>query len=318
MSFRSALAGATVTIALGAIALAAFSWSTATGTAVGPLVRIFDALSPWLLAVGGAFAGAALLLGARWLGATLLLIAVLCGAVGYASYRSVTVPLADRVPEDFSVLFFNVENTNTAYASRIIEATVAEKPDIAVFAEAGALAGEIEKLEAAYSFVTPCTSRDCQLVLATDLPVLRSWFLSLNPIWPGRYGVMEIETPAGTPMFVVANHLTKPWMSGVSEMELHQLLAQYRWLQGPALVVGDFNMPPWSYPLRQILDESGFRALRAQPASWPASGGPFALPIDLALVTGGVQATGVDPFGQGLNSNHLGFVVDVAVPAPDG
>jgi hypothetical protein len=44
----------------------------------------------------------------------------------------------------------------------------------------------------------------CELLIATNLPVLRSWQLSLNPAWAERYAVLEVEVPDRGTLFVAA------------------------------------------------------------------------------------------------------------------
>ncbi|MEM6483280.1 MAG: endonuclease/exonuclease/phosphatase family protein, partial [Pseudomonadota bacterium] len=108
------------------------------------------------------------------------------------------------------------------------------------------------------------------------------------------------------------SHLVKPWFSGVSEPEIEKLVAQYNWLSGPSLAIGDFNMAPWSRPMRGILDQTGFRAVRGQPATWPAFPGPIRLPIDQLLVRDRVRVVNIETFGGHLRSNHLGIIADIA------
>ena len=135
----------------------------------------------------------------------------------------------------------------------------------------------------------------------------------MNPVFQERYAVLDFEFPNVGPVFLSAVHLVKPWMTGISESEISRLAAQYNWFDGPVVAVGDFNMPPWSLPMRTILDETGFRAVRGQPGSWPVSAGTPRLPIDQVLVKSGPVVLEVDRFGEGLGSNHLGFIATVSL-----
>ena len=167
-----------------------------------------------------------------------------------------------------------------------------------------------------FDFVSPCTPAKCEILVASRFKVRRSWQLQLNPIWQERYLVVEFESPEGESWFLSAVHLTKPWFSGVSESEIARLAAQYNWFEGPVVAVGDYNMAPWSLPMRNLLRNTGFRAIRGQPASWPVSLGPAGIPIDQVLVRGGTGVTGIRPFGEGLQSNHTGFVAGIALRGP--
>ena len=78
--------------------------------------------------------------------------------------------------------------------------------------------------------------------------------------------------------------------------------------------MGDFNAAPWSRPLREIAGTSGLRPLRWPPATWPVDMGRLGLPIDMAFTGNGALITDIRPFGQGLGSNHMGFVAGIALP----
>ena len=143
---------------------------------------------------------------------------------------------------------------------------------------------------------------------------MMAWQLTLNPIWPERYGVAELELADGRRIFISVAHLTKPFFSGVAETELDRLAAQYDWIDGPVVAVGDFNAAPWSRPVTRLLERTGYRATRRTPGTWPAQVGPLGVPIDLALVHNGARIVGIESFGGELNSNHRGLLLDIAVP----
>ena len=285
-----------------------------TGHVLAPLARIFDAFSPWFLGFGLMAAAVAVLLGLRRVGLGLALMAGLSGLVLWAGTRAQSVPTVPG-PAEVRVLFFNVEIGNDA-GDQILTAALASGADILVFAEARPLAAGLDRLRAAYGFVSPCDPDACELLVASNLEIRRTWELQFTPAWPARYRVLELDWPGAEPVFLAVSHLVKPWMSGLAEPELAQLGAQLDWLEGPSLVVGDFNMPPWSRPMRTLLDETGFRAVRGQPGGWPVWGGPVRLPIDQLLLRDGVAATAVTGFGAGLGSNHLGFVADLRLTDP--
>jgi len=312
MRVRFAIAGGLWGLGAVALCLAAFAWFGATEGVFGPLARMLDALTPVLAALALGLGGLAAVLGLRRAGFALCLGAALACGLGVLSFRALSVPLASTAP-DLRILFFNARAENTASAEAIVAATLKARPDIAFFAEAKAVLPALSTLREYFSFVSECPENECEILVAANPPVTRFWRLQLNPAWPARYAVLELEGTSGAPIFVTAVHLVKPWMSGLARPELAQLQSQYNWLQGPSVAVGDFNMPVWSKPMRALLEATGFRALRGQPASWPSGAGRFGLPIDHALARGGAQVVGIAPFGQDLGSNHRGFVADIAL-----
>ncbi|MDG4650335.1 endonuclease/exonuclease/phosphatase family protein [Roseibacterium sp. SDUM158017] len=315
---RSSLAGACLALSCVALGGGLFAWAGPTGSALGPMARMLDAVAPGLAVAALGLGGLAALAGARRAGAVLALAALGTLAVQVAAYRDLSLPARPGLDPDLRVLFFNVEGDNGISGARILNAVLEASPDIVVLAEAAPLAPHLDALREAYDFVSDCGAEGCDLMVATRLEVLRFWRLRLNPAWPARYAVLEVETGDGAPVFFAASHLAKPWMSGIAEPEITRLAAQYDWLSGPALAVGDFNMTSWSRPMRGLLRETGFRALRGQPASWPAAAGRFGLPIDHVLVRDGVRVVRVAPFGAELGSNHRGFVAELRVAQRPG
>jgi endonuclease/exonuclease/phosphatase (EEP) superfamily protein YafD len=228
-------------------------------------------------------------------------------------YREVARAVDPAAAADLSVLFFNAYAGNSEDGARIVEAAIATGADMLVFAEAGALVDDLDALTAAYDFVSPCRGETCELLIATNLPVLRSWQLPLNAAWAERYAVTEVEVPGHGTVFIAAAHLSKPWLTGIAEAELARLEAQLNWLSGPSVVVGDFNMPPWSGPMRRLLDDTGFLTVRFGPGTWP-SDAALRLPIDHVLLRGDAGLAGMETLGADLGSNHLGIVADIVLP----
>jgi len=317
MNTRSLLAGACLMASIHALVLGGVARLIPSAAPAGALMRLLDPLAPWFLALGAALALAALVLGARRSGAVLMLLVAGFAAEIWATHRALSLPVLPEARSDLRVLFFNALAENTASADRIVDATLAAAPDIAVFAEAEAVRPALERLQAEYDFVSPCTPAACEILVAARRAPLRFWTLTLNPIWEDRYVVLEVETDTGARLFLAASHLVKPWFSGVAEAEIAQLSAQYRWIRGPVVAIGDFNATPWSRPMRGLLSETGMRTTRRPIATWPAAAGRFGLPIDQVLVAGGARIVQVRPFGADLGSNHLGLLAEVTLAGTD-
>ncbi|MEJ6394286.1 endonuclease/exonuclease/phosphatase family protein [Gymnodinialimonas sp. 2305UL16-5] len=310
------MAGAAAALSAVALGSAALATLTPTRMVWGALARMLDAITPLILALALVFALLTLALGARKLGGLLVAASLIASAALYASYRAVTLPLVPDEEPALSVLFFNVEGRNRDSAPAILSAAMQSGADVLVFAEASALLADVDRLRDAYDFVSPCVIGSCELLIATNRPVTRHWQLRLNPVWSERYAVTEIETITGAPLFLVANHLAKPWLSGIAEPELNLVRAQYDWFDAPVVALGDYNMVPWTRPMRELLQETEFRAVRGQFATWPTATLPIGLPIDQVVVHGGPRIVSMGPFGTDLNSNHIGFVAEIALPAP--
>ena len=240
MSTKAAFGGATITVSALSIIGGAVAMDCPTNSVIGPFARLVDPFSPLLFAIGLLFALFALLLGARRLGPLLALVAIGCGGWLYSEYRTISQPLHPEAATDVRILWFNVLASNSESADRIVDAALAEQPDILVFTEAGALTSTLDRLRASYDFVSPC-EKGCTMLVATNLKVVRTWAMRIAPGFPKRYMVLEYATQSGKRGFLVANHLAKPWMSGIAETEIARLKSQYDWLTGPVAVVGDYN-----------------------------------------------------------------------------
>ena len=281
---------------------------------LGPAARMLDSLAPWLLALGAVGAVAVLAARARVAGGVLLTMS-LAGAAGLAvSHRALSLPNLVGVEADLRLVFLNAQSDNAAYSGRMAAAALEADADVMVFVEGEALYDALPQIAETHEVVTRCDLNDCPLIIASRVPVLRAWQLTLNPIWPERYGVAELELADGRRIFISVAHLTKPFFSGVAETELDRLAAQYDWIDGPVVAVGDFNAAPWSRPVTRLLERTGYRATRRTPGTWPAQVGPLGVPIDLALVHNGARVVGIESFGGDLNSNHRGLLLDIAVP----
>jgi endonuclease/exonuclease/phosphatase (EEP) superfamily protein YafD len=87
---------------------------------------------------------------------------------------------------------------------------------------------------------------------------------------------------------------------------------------GPAIVVGDFNATPWSYPFRRLLstaDLSNSARGFGLDLSYPADGNPLIrVPIDHLLFSEGLAV--VDRrLGPAMGSDHFPLTVDMALVA---
>ena len=306
-------AGAVLSFSALALFGAVFPLHIPSESPVGALARMLDNLMPVFLTLACLGGVATVMLGRRIMGCVLVVAAFLGGVGQLSEHRDISLPLKDSATPGLRVLFFNARGDNAAQAHRIADAVLAANADVVVIAEPDAIYSALNKLDDEYVFVSPCARDACQLLVASRQSPARFWRVNLNDVWPGRYAVAEL-TVAGRPVFVVANHLVKPWFSGISESEYARLRAQYNWLSLPSVVVGDFNSAPWSRPMRNLLQKTGMKTLRLPVGSWPSWAGRFALPVDQVLVHNGARVLSVEVFGRGLGSNHLGFVADIGFP----
>lgn len=308
------VAGAFGAVVLQLLVVGIVSRYVPTSTVLGPMVRILDSLSPWFLLSALGLSVSIVTFGSWRLGGVLGLVSLGAMAQFAVEHRSLSVPTQPDTPPDLRVLFFNALASNTTSGSDIVSAILKADPDVVVIAEPRAVRPAVQMMAEAYSFVSPCVDETCHLLVASKVAPTRFWRMDLGVGEAERYAVMELATEDDKSVFLAASHISKPWLSGVSEAELRRLRAQYNWFKGPVVAVGDFNVAPWSFPMRELLHNTGMQGLRMPPATWPASAGRFGVPIDQILVRDGPRVTKIRSFGSDLGSNHLGILADVALP----
>lgn len=310
------LIGALGFFACCAISIALGARFVPVGTPITPLARIFDSLAPWLLVAAILAAISVTVLGAKGIGTVLLLAAAGVTAMHVTLHLRTSQSLAAG-DGDLRVLFFNVLEDNSVNAGKIAEFVLELDPDIAIFAESEALAEVVPVIATHLPHHTECPLEDypesCQLMVFSKEAPVRQWYLDLNQVWEKRYVVSEF-TLGDTPFYVAGVHRVKPWFSGIAEEEQGKIIAQLNWLKGPSLVMGDFNAAPWSRSLSRILRATGFKSPRLPVPSWPASAGAFGVPIDQALVRGGMRIVALEAVGEGLGSNHRGLLATIKLP----
>lgn len=289
---------------------------------VGTLARIFDGLAPHILICAFVLALVAAVAGARLVGGLICVLALLAGGwLGMGHYRR-SLPLVPDAPPELSVLFFNVQTENLGdapprpgeaeRARRILAAVQGENPDVLVFTEAGMLDDVMPELRQTWPHQLTCEAV-CEVTILSRWPLERTAIRSMGRLWQNRYTQAAVQLPDGREVTVVAAHLSKPWFSGTIENEAEDMIRWLRRIQGPLVLVGDFNAPPWTYFSRGIMVETGIMAPRVPVPTWPTSAGNLGVPIDNIFVRGGARLISFGPFGDRLGSNHRGLKAQIAL-----
>ena len=130
---------------------------------------------------------------------------------------------------------------------------------------------------------------------------------------------IEILLPDGVALLAI--HPLSPSSEFRALQNDRQFLFATEWAagqDGPAIVVGDFNATPWSYPFRRLLstaDLSNSARGFGLDLSYPADGNPLIrVPIDHLLFSEGLAV--VDRrLGPAMGSDHFPLTVDMALVA---
>ena len=127
---------------------------------------------------------------------------------------------------------------------------------------------------------------------------------------------IEILLPDGVALLAI--HPLSPSSEFRAQQNDRQLLFATQWAagqDGPAIVVGDFNATPWSFPFRRLIsstDLSNSARGYGLDLSYPADGNALVrVPIDHLLFSDGLAV--VDRrLGPAMGSDHFPLTVDLA------
>lgn len=302
---------AVVSVGIGATALA---WPE-TGI-LGTFGRIFDSLSLHILGFGACLGLGLSGLGARRSGLALAAAALLAVGLLLWPLRAAQPPEDTGPPtgDGLQVLWFNLYQENATPPERLAEALIGSGADLVVLAEATPLRPVLDQLAGTYPHQLGCAGRVCATLVLSRHPFVPGRAEMIDGARKGRLAAFAIQPEGGTPLPVVAAHLTKPWYHGFFDVDLWYLLDRAAAAEGPLLVMGDFNAAPWSRPMARIRAETGLNAPGWPVATWPAGAGGLGLPIDHLLVRDGAVLDPVTPWGAGLGSNHRGLMARVRWP----
>lgn len=310
--FRQRLAGALLLAALLALVAGSYSVHVPLNTPFGTLARVFDSLAVHMLIGAAALALVAALLGARLAGGLLLLGTL--AALGYtaAEHARRSLPLVEE-PAALRLTYLNVLNENRLPPERVLDGVAAVGPDVAAFSESVIFERLGPEVRRDYPEMLGCDP-GCRVFIQSRLPVSGAELSSLARLWDDRYGQVSVTTADGRRMTLVVAHLSKPWFSGIVENEEWEFIQRLNAIEGPLVVVGDFNAAPWSRSVRRLMDETGLAAARLPVATWPTEAGALGVPIDNVFVRGGARLVSLAAFGEDLGSNHRGLLMDIALP----
>jgi endonuclease/exonuclease/phosphatase (EEP) superfamily protein YafD len=312
--------------------------ATAMATLLALLARqgwLFDLLTFWhqqlfalaaLLAIGAALSG---------LRAWAVLAAAATLVNGAVVLVPATAPAAPAPMDDavqLRVLSFNLltENYFTGRVERFLRKTGA---DVLVLQEVTPYWGtKLEALRDLYPHVRPSlVPFSSDVVVMSRRPLLEAEVLPVPPdataaawVRPLR-AVVELD---GQRVVLYAVHPETPR----SPERWRKRNAQLAWLADavprrdpdrPVLVAGDFNAPPWSPFLRDLLHSTGLRSAAGggfrwptrQPMLWSPYLSWLGAPVDHVLVSPGIA---VDAFSvqRDVESDHLPIMADLRLPIP--
>lgn len=215
------------------------------------------------------------------------------------------------------ILLSNVNSTNSEH-QRLIDLIQQESPDVLVLLEINdAWLNSLQAIKITYPFEKAIARNDnFGIAVFSKLPLdnaeVRYWgntglpSLILNYQWQGE-GITLLATHPLPP-------ITKDMMQQ-RDTQLLQAAATAAQQSGPVIMLGDFNITPWSSAFNQSIELSGlsncrngFGILPTWPAQlkWPA----LMIPIDHCLASDAITVSELRT-GDDIGSDHLPLIIEL-------
>jgi endonuclease/exonuclease/phosphatase (EEP) superfamily protein YafD len=234
------------------------------------------------------------------------------------------LPFASNKTADDAVkiLIWNalLSNDSAADVKKLVER---EKPDIVALIEVNPeMERDLEELKKEYPFWhSKAAWNSGGMTVLTRLPDTE-----FTVIYPGDHWMPAIElthkpTGAEQPVRILTVHTVSPQpANGRRTIQRNKQLASIsKWASEqtiPAMIVGDFNITPWSPSFWRLM-----RNGRLQDSSWyrgylpsfPATAGMFGIPIDQALANDKIEFLTRRNLYESHSSDHCPVVVEFRV-----
>lgn len=253
--------------------------------------------------------------GARWRAAAVLALVLASagqGAVIVLNQQRARPAVSGDVLASLDVLSFNVLSKNPG-GQAIADYLVQSPPDIAMIMEAPALEPYLDRLGAVFPSRVGCQSpQACDLALFSRLPLTDAKIEALGPLQRMRL-ITARTVVGGQPVTIVALHLSKPYFDETAWIELTQVRAFLRKVEGPVILAGDFNAAAWSGNVARFVDRAALQPAPSYPATWPVELGIFGIPIDNMFTRGGAVIRSIAALPDAMGSNHRGLRATVDI-----
>lgn len=223
--------------------------------------------------------------------------------------------------EKFKVVAANVFGDHIQ-VQPFVRWVMSEDPDVVLLAEARTRL--VLLLERTYPYRADCLENHhmCSTLLLSKTRLLASRGLATgDPENRKSLSAVEVEVCVGErPLMFVGVHLARPIPVAIQARDIGTLLGHMEELEEKqTILLGDFNLTPWSFALRRFDRAVGLRRVTKVLATWPANlVFPF-MGLDHIYVSPGIRAEEVHS-GPPLGSDHKPVVAtlsfDAGLPVP--
>lgn len=296
-------------------ALASGALVLGAGTVMGlaaPLYPYLDIINHFRLALLLAAGG---LLIATWLVRSRRL-AVPVGIIASANLLLVAAPLA-YLPQSASQGSLRIATFNVWVGNRdpqsVIDFIKESEADIVVLQEVNARLEVqlVPALQQIYPWVTSCARRNCGLVLLSKLRPSETGYSDRKRHQPPLVWASFVAG-SGKAYTITGLHLAFPFQPDWQVAQTKFLAQRFSNAAGAQILVGDFNLTPFSWKLNQLTAETELRRHATFGATWPSHRLTPLVLLDNLLATADVKSVAASYGQNGYGSDHRPMIFDIA------
>ncbi len=237
--------------------------------------------------------------------------------------------VAEEGQSQIRILSMNLNHNNSSYKKEKL-ITRKTQPQVLVLQElSNSWENELEETLAQFPY-SGKLSVDLGFMLPNFLIPKENLFIGLYSHLP--FERIMIDRPNDFPVFYIRGrfkfkeniftlfgvHLASPvgkYRTDKRNKQLASLAEEIQKINQPTVVIGDFNITPWSLYFKEFVQKTRLRDTRKGMGvypTWLAHFPPLAIPIDHGLTSDGIK---VDSFslGASFGSDHLPIILDFAI-----
>lgn len=162
-----------------------------------------------------------------------------------------------------------------------------------------------------YPSVTSCARRNCGLVLLSKIPGLKAGYSDRTRHEPPLIWA-TFSSARGKAFTVTGLHLAYPFQPDWQVSQARFLGERFRNVTGTQILVGDFNLTPFSWKLNRLIAETELRRHATFGATWPSHKFAPLVLLDNLLATPDVKSAAASYGRSGYGSDHRPMIFDVA------
>jgi endonuclease/exonuclease/phosphatase (EEP) superfamily protein YafD len=225
------------------------------------------------------------------------------------AYASATAPRSS-----LRITTFNLWVGNERSLPDVIRFVTESQADVVIMQEVDARLERalVPPLRMAYPHAVSCAQRNCGLLILSKREPVASGASDRTPSEPPLVWA-RFSTEDGRHFTVTGVHVAWPFQPEWQARQIESLIRRFAEAEGTQILVGDFNLTPFSWKLNRLTAATGLRRHATFGATWPAFPLFPVVLLDNLLSTPDVRSAGVAIGSSGYGSDHRPITFDLAL-----